>query len=414
MPVPARFKQVLEVALKDIVRNGAIPWDKLKPRLVSYGIAKEGLEEYRQDILNMFLEFLEAAKNKHSRSPSKTAQNRSPPSSRSPSVSSDESSVVRHNRQAKSTKDRAREPEDGWVRPAEISDQKKIPKLVVTLSFGSKKENIIGAHIIKRYEKRYERRLAHQDKDDIVELVCGLNSRPGRTYDIKFRVEEDADFDILLGKYWQGDDLDETRNSKSRKSRIERESHVETKTVPADLAESNSSLSSFSTSPLTANRNSAFRALETMSDKEVAQFTRRILTEVTHTGGSRSISDVKRSKRRQDKQPGFGTDSERPRIRKATKGGARTSPADSLTDASLGQERAGHRMASSVRKGAPRKSDASATSDEVSAVFDTQDQSDEPQETSVSSPDPASDDQAGSKSRLSDSFIQEIDECFYR
>jgi hypothetical protein len=149
-----------------------------------------------------------------------------------------------------------------------------------------------------------------------------------------------------------------------------------------------------------------------MSDEEVAQFTRKIFKEVTHTGGSRPISDVKRSKRRQDKQPEFGPDSERPRIRKATKRGARTLPADSLTDESLSQERPGHRMGTSVRKGAPRKSDASVTSDEGPAVFDTQDQSDEPQETGVSSPDAASDDQGGSKSRLSDPFTQQFDEIY--
>jgi hypothetical protein len=218
MPVPARFKQTLEVALKAIAENGPIRWSKLKPSLVSYGFGTEVLDEYPQDIMDMFLEFLEAADN----------------SSRSPSVSSDEPAAVHYNRQAKSTKDRAREPEDGWVRPAEISGQKKVSALVVTLSFGSQKENIISAHIIKRYERLYKRHLAHQDKDDIVELVCGLNSRPGRTYDIKFRVEENADFDILLGEYWQGDEPDETRSSKSRKSRTERESHGETKTIPAD------------------------------------------------------------------------------------------------------------------------------------------------------------------------------------
>jgi hypothetical protein len=199
MPVPARFKQTLEVALRGIVRSGPIPWGKLKPSLASYGFAFELRDEYRQDIIDMFLEFLESAEN----------------SSHSPSVSSDQSSVVHYNRQAKSTKDRARETEDGWVRPAEISGQKEVPELIVRLAFGSRKENRIGAHIINRYEKRYKRHLARQDEDDIVELVCGLNSRPDRTYDIKFRVEEDADFDILLGKYWEGEP-DETRNRKSR------------------------------------------------------------------------------------------------------------------------------------------------------------------------------------------------------
>ena len=217
MPVPAPIKRTLEGALKEIVRNGPMPWVKLKPRLVSYGIGIEVLDEYPWAITDMFLEFLEAAMN----------------SSRSPSVSSDQSSAVHYNRPTKSVKDRARETEDGWVRPAEISGQKEVPELRVRLAFSSRKENRIGAHIIKRYDTRYKRHLAIQDEDDIVELVCGLNSRPDRTYDIKFRVEEDADFDILLGKYWEGEP-DETQNRKSRNSGIEIESNGETKTIPAD------------------------------------------------------------------------------------------------------------------------------------------------------------------------------------
>lgn len=237
MPAPAGFKRLLEVALPEIVQSGPpTTWINLKLSLARYGLAPEVLDEYRQDIWNMFQEFLDAANNKHSRSQSRPARDRTPPSSCSRSVSSDESYAVHYNRQSKAklTQDRAQEREDGWVQPVEMSSRENPPKLGVILCFSSGKENLISAHVIKQYKKQNERHLAHHDKGDTVELVCGLDSQPSRMYHVKFRVEEDADFDILLGKHWQGDEPDETGGKKSRKPRIEREYHGEMNNLPVD------------------------------------------------------------------------------------------------------------------------------------------------------------------------------------
>jgi hypothetical protein len=76
MPLPTHFKILLEVVLTDIVQDGReeMSWDKLKPRLATYGLESVVLDAYRGNILDMFLELLKAADNKHSRSLSNPAQ----------------------------------------------------------------------------------------------------------------------------------------------------------------------------------------------------------------------------------------------------------------------------------------------------------------------------------------------------
>jgi hypothetical protein len=214
------LKEQLEFALKRAAHVGPRPWPQLKAELVSVGFDPNTLEDNHKEITDIFLVCLAGRGQDLSLyDPEPTGQSRSPPLPRppsiTPSVSSSGPSHTNNLAPLASIPAFARAPEDGWIR---LTDKTR-EKADVRFCFGSEAENSIGAHIIDHYKKQLRPRI----KGDMIELVCCLDSQPGRTYVIKCLIEESDTFDVLLGRYWKGDKPKEPQSDKGNMARTNEE-----------------------------------------------------------------------------------------------------------------------------------------------------------------------------------------------
>lgn len=214
------LKEQLKFALKKAAQAGPRPWPKLKAELVSVGFDPHTLEDNHKDIADIFLVYLascgqdSSSYDLESMGRSRSPPLSSPPSPIDPSIPSSLSPGVSR-RDPLSVEEPApvlaRPPEDGFIR---LTEKTRL-KADVRFCFGSKTENSIGAHIIEEYKKQLRPRI----KDDMIELRCCLDSHPGRTFVIKFQIEESETFDVLLGRYWKGDKPKEAQSDKSNMAR---------------------------------------------------------------------------------------------------------------------------------------------------------------------------------------------------
>ncbi|CZT52725.1 uncharacterized protein RSE6_14086 [Rhynchosporium secalis] len=198
------LKKQYELALKSAAEKGPRGWPQLKAELVADGLGQETLERNREEILIMFLQCLESQ-----RQPIATSMN----TKSSPDSTSGSSSFVSNNLDlnrsqkytqfrpsSRSTQSQAatsleQKPVEGWI---DLSGGKgNREKVDLSFIFNLKTENIIGQHIIERYEKQ----LLPQVQDDEVTLCCCIDPMP-RTYVLKFRIEKSEFFDICLGVCW--------------------------------------------------------------------------------------------------------------------------------------------------------------------------------------------------------------------
>jgi hypothetical protein len=218
------LKEQLEFALRKAAKAGPRAWPKLKAELLFVGFGERTLEDNHKEITDLFLVCLASCGQDSSPyDPEPMSRSRSPPVPRPPSPMTPSTSSVLSPRPTHRTissnveliPKSARAPEEGWIRLIEETRE----KANVSFCFGSETDNTIGAHIIDRYKKQLRPRI----KADMIELVCCLDSQPGRTYVIKFQIEESETFDVLLGRYWKGDKPKEAQSDNGGMARVNEE-----------------------------------------------------------------------------------------------------------------------------------------------------------------------------------------------
>jgi hypothetical protein len=419
------LKEQLEFALKRAAQAGPRPWPQLKPELVSVGFDPHILEDNHKEITDIFLVYLAGRgqdSSPHELEPMGQSQSPSPlpidlsiPSIPSPGASRrDPLSAV------ESASVPKRPPEDGFIRLTERTRE----KADVRFCFGSKTENSIGAHIIEQYNKQLRPRI----KDDMIELCCCLDSHPGRTFVIKFQIEESETFDVLLGRYWKGDKPKEAQSDKSNMARAAEQNrgkdgklrlpllHLLVQAAnswAADLAFQSLEQSSTIRNIVAGNADPFPRSDPPVSPEYLARFFKEL--KVHNPGSSRSSPVPIPARRRQDKQPGLDTDPEynKSRTRRQTRMRARDSPWDSLTEENPRQKTESFLAGRKVSPMPKVKVGSDASMESQPSMFDTDDyQGDESEGSDITSPDLASDDQEPSGSGLSASFLAAIDDLF--
>jgi hypothetical protein len=425
------LKEQLEFALKRAAQAGPRPWPQLKAELVSVGFHDLTLEENHKEITDIFLVCLTGCgKDNSPYDPGLIGQGRSPPQPHLPSAV--DLSIASTTLPDAPRRDPlsvgepapipARPPEDGFIRLTENTRE----KADVRFCFGSREENLIGAHIIEQYKKQLRPRII----DDMIELRCCLDSHPGRTFVIKFQIEESEKFDVLLGRYWKGDKPKEAQSEKSNMARVTEQNRGKggklrrlsllhlpgqvTNSKTTDLAfQSMEQLSS--TLDITRNSNPFHHSDPPISPEYLARFVKEL--KVNNRGNSRASPVPIPARRRQGTQPNLGTDLEygKSRTRRQTRKRTSDSPWNSLpkansrpkTESFLTDRNVSAKLKVKVRG----ESDASMESQP--SIFDTEDyQGDESEGSDITSSDLATGDQEPSSCALSSSFLAMVDNIF--
>jgi hypothetical protein len=224
----AKLKELLVFMLKSAAKDGLRTWPTLKAELVAAGLDERTLEAHHKEIGDLFLVCLsdgrmqdssryDLAPLRQSRSPPLKPHPPSPVVAPNPSVLSP--SLFRRTTSCNTESDAIpnRAPEEGWIGLKENMHE----PAYVRFSFGLNPENTIGTHIIDRYEKQLRPRI----RNGAIDLVyCLESSLPGRTYAIKFQIEDSEKFDILLGIYWRGDRPKEVQSDNGGAARANRDS----------------------------------------------------------------------------------------------------------------------------------------------------------------------------------------------